>query len=108
MVEQGSIFVSRGNDSVEVEAKDDKPTTGFADEHLDPIEVSMCKAGEQWDSRLDDGLLEGLMQPDVRIFAVADALHILILGEERITDASHQHHDDEKRNDRLDRHGCGY
>jgi len=68
----------------------------------------MCRIGEQWDSRLDDWLLEGLVQPDVRIFAVADALHILILGEERITDAGHQHHDDEKRNNRLDRHDCGY
>jgi len=68
----------------------------------------MYKVGEQWDSRLDDRLLEGLVQPHVRIFAVADAPHILILGEERITDAGHQHHDDEKRNDRLDRHDCGY
>jgi hypothetical protein len=68
----------------------------------------MCKVGEQWDSRLDDRLLEGLVQPHVRIFAVADALHILILSEERVTDAGHQHHDDEKRNDRLDRHDCGY
>ena len=68
----------------------------------------MCRVGEQWDSRLDDRLLEGLVQPHVRIFAVADALHILILGEKRITDAGHQHHDDEKGNDRFDRHDCGY
>ena len=46
------------------------------------------------------------MRCKIWIAAVADALHVLELGEQCVADARHQHHGDEEGNGDFDRHGC--
>ena len=53
-----------------------------------------------------DGLLEWPVLFNIRTVAIADALHVLVLGEQCVADARHQHHSDEEGDGDFDRHGC--
>ena len=107
MVEEWRLRDPRGKvDSIEVEAKDDEPAARFTDEHLNPVYVGMDKTRERRCSRLNDRLLERLVQTRVCITAVAHTLHVLILGEECIANSRHQHHGDKKGNDDIACHDC--
>jgi len=41
---------------------------------------------------LNDWLLEDFVMLKVRVVAISNTLHVLILGQQRVADASEQHH----------------